>query len=102
MSSQLARHSWVAPVYYYLAALIGLIVVVVGALLAVNALMDAIFFEEANGPALEGFQGFEEVGGFNEDRGDKLEGVLRGLMTAAVGASVVWWHLQRARRREQV
>ncbi len=101
MSSQLGRHSWVAPVYYYLAALIGLLVVVVGALMAVNALMDAIFFEEAPGTAVEGFQGFEDVGGFDEDRGDKLEGVVRGLMTAAVGAPVVWWHLRQARRRDQ-
>lgn len=105
-----AKRSWVTLLYYYVAALIGLIIVIVGILIALHALLDVIFFEDP----LEGLtsdsstvtsgdtvQFAELPGPFSPSRGDKAKLILRGLVTAAVGAPVFWWHLREARRSER-
>ena len=86
--------------YYYVAALIGLIIIIVGALIAVHALLDIIFFEDPlKGAEGADFEGFRGVSGF-EDRGDKFQNMLRGLVTAGVGFPVFWWHLRHAQRAD--
>ena len=62
---------WATLVYYYLAALIGLVTMIVGAIVFVSALV----------------AGEAEVS-------------LGGLLSGAVGAPVFLWHLREARRRE--
>lgn len=101
------RPSWATFVYYYLAALIGLIVIVTGAVNIAQGLTTAIFPPDTGlayvtGPGggvdlfpSDPFSRFEEV-----DRTDGLRDALEGLLTAAVGVPVFWWHLNEARRRE--
>jgi Domain of unknown function (DUF5671) len=92
--AQPRRLSWVGLLYFYAAALIGLITILVGALIAANALIDAIFFEAPVVPDNE------FVFSSSDDRGDKFEEALRGLVTAAIGFPIFWWHIRQARRQE--
>ena len=41
-----SRRSWVTLLYFYVAVLTGLILIIVGAIWVLNALVDVIFFEE--------------------------------------------------------
>ena len=77
--------------YFYVAALIGLIIVITGALIAVNSFVEWIFFDQPE--PRDGFYGS------HEDRDDKLQTALQGMLTAAVGAPLFWWHLREARNR---
>ncbi len=88
------RQSWIALLYFYLVAIIGLVIVITGAIIAVNSFVDWIFFDPPPDPP-EG-----EFYGFYEDRDDKLKVALQGLLTAAIGAPIFWWHLREARRRD--
>lgn len=87
--------SWIALVYYYIAALIGLVIVITGAIIAVNSAVDALFFDPP--PEQQEFVYYDE-----DDRGDHLESALKGLLTAAVGAPIFWWHVRQARRTDQL
>ncbi len=94
--------SWVTLLYFYVGALVGLVVLITGVLIALNALVDVIFFEAPPSPPEE-FGEFGDLGGFtsDDDRGDKFEVLVRGLLTAGVGFVVFWWHLRHARRSEE-
>lgn len=81
--------------YFYLVAMIGLVIVITGALIAVNSFVEWIFFDRPLEPS-EG-----EFYGFHEDRDDKLKTALQGVVTAAIGAPIFWWHLREARNRDR-
>jgi hypothetical protein len=63
------RTSWISLLYYYMAALIGLIVIVVSLIIAANALIDAAFLDARQSTTFssDGFIG--DLPTFNEDRG---------------------------------
>ena len=90
------KPSWVSLLYYYLAALTGLIIVITGAIMAINAGVDAIFFEPVDRPDGEEFFCY----GCADDRGDELKEALKGALVALVGWPIFLWHIRHARRRE--
>ena len=90
------KPSWVSLLYFYLAALTGLIIVIVGAIMAVNSGVDALFFEPVDRPPGEDFYCY----GCADDRGDELKEALKGVLVAAVGMPIFLWHIRHARRRE--
>lgn len=92
------KSSWVTLLYYYLAALTGLVIVIVGAIMAVNSGVDAIFFEPPEQSSTE--QDFYCYDCPN-DRGDALEDALKGALTAGVGFPIFLWHIRNARRKEE-
>jgi hypothetical protein len=96
-ANQARKSSWVTLLYYYLAALTGLVIVIVGAIMAVNSGVDAIFFEPPAQPSAE-----QNVYCYDcpNDRGDALEDALKGALTAAVGFPIFLWHIRNARRKE--
>ena len=94
--TQARKSSWVTLLYYYLAALTGLVIVIVGAIMAVNSGVDAIFFEKPQPPAEQDFYCYD----CPNDRGDALEDAVKGALTAAVGFPIFLWHIRNARRKE--
>lgn len=88
--------SWVPLLYFYSAALISLIPILIGLIIAANAIVDVIFFEEPTGDGK-----ISPLGGFDEDRGDKLTDILKALLTAGVGLGVSWWHMREARKEDR-
>jgi hypothetical protein len=66
------RTHWATFVYYYIGAFVGLLVMTISLIIVVVAI----------------------VGGDGD-------AVLGGLLSAAVGVPVFWWHLDQARRRER-
>ena len=98
-TSQETKRSWVTLLYFYLAAIIGLSIMITGTLIAAHALLDVIFYEGPNtNVGMDGSE-FQMLGGV-PDRGDEFQTVLRGLVTAAVGFPVFWWHLRQAQRAD--
>lgn len=85
--------SWVPLLYFYSAALISLIPILIGLIIAVNGIVDFIFFDRPEG-------GDFSFTGVDEDRGDKLIDILKALLTAGVGVGVSWWHMREATKRE--
>jgi hypothetical protein len=98
------RPSWATFVYYYLAALIGAIVIISGGIRLAGGITKTIF------PPRES-PGFESFGGLGpgvdlappgprEERTEGVRDALEGILIAGVGAPIFWWHLNEARRRE--
>jgi hypothetical protein len=114
-----ARGRWIPIVYYYLATLVGLVILLVGVIGGLQSLVDVVFPQLSSEvrfaePTLE--RGPDSPGVAREPtdeeresaRADSLErarlggyaGGLRGLIAALVGAPVFLWHLRQARRKE--
>ena len=77
------KRSWVTLLYLYVATLIGLIIVIVGVLIALHALLDVIFYEDPLAAVTNDTTGdtveFAELGGpFSPSRGDKAKLILGG------------------------
>jgi hypothetical protein len=85
--------SWVPLLYFYSAALISVIPILIGLIIAANGIVDLIFFDPPQG-------GEFSFTGLDEDRGDKLIDILKALLTAGVGVGVSWWHIREAGKRE--
>ena len=81
-----------------MAALIGAIVIITGAIQATDGILIALFPDET--PTVEGFQGFDPAFTGPQDTEDGLRKLLGGILTIVVGAPVFVWHLNEARRRE--
>ena len=115
------RGRWVVFAYYYLAALIGLIMLVVGAVMAGHGLVRFALPETSDevrwatepyrfaalGPDEKGPKPPSEAElkrireeAIDHARTSALGDMLTGVVTAAVGAPVMAWHLRQARRRE--
>jgi hypothetical protein len=98
------RPSWATYVYYYLAALVGLFVIVSGAVNIAQGLTTAIFPEDE--PTFNADLGGSGVDLFSSgqfetrDTEAGLRDAVGGILTVAVGVPVFWWHLNEARRRE--
>lgn len=108
------RH-WVAQLYYYVAALVGLILVVFGSIMFAMGLKQAAF------PDL-GFQSYacsdydlDEVGErctpsqkeeqqdqeLDNRREDGVSQAIDGLLVAGIGAPILYWHLRQTRRSSE-
>lgn len=112
------RGRWIVFAYYYLAALIGLVMMVIGGVKGLNGLVHMAVPETSNevryateryryeGPEAkpEKLSRAEEARLEEEAKEDArnvaLGDLLTGAATAAVGAPVMAWHLRQARRRE--
>lgn len=113
LESQVAKRSWVALLYFYAAALVGLGFVIVGITMGLFGAKNALF------PSL-GVSSYSYEYRFPQDplrdtepteqqylvaqeraiddrRGRGLDDMLSGLIIAAVGAPVLVWHLKRGR-----
>ena len=88
------RPSWVTLAYFYIAALIGLTIVITGLIIAVNAFFDAVFFEAPSGTSNE----FDSY--FDQSRGDKVRSGFKALLICGVGFPIMCWHLKEARKVE--
>lgn len=112
------RGKWIVFAYYYLAALIGLVMMVIGAVKGLNGLVRVALPETSSevryatepyrygGPdgKPEKLSRAEEARIEEEAKEDArnvaLGDLLTGAVTAGVGAPVMAWHLRQARRRE--
>lgn len=112
------RGKWVVFAYYYLAALIGLVMMVIGSVKGLNGMVRFALPETSSevrfatepyryaGPdgKPEKLSPAEEERLEDEAKEDArniaLGDLLTGLVTAGVGAPVMAWHLRQARRRE--
>ena len=112
------RGKWIVFAYYYLAALIGLVMVMIGAVGGLNGLVRFAVPETSDEVryATEPFRYSEPDGrprrlsASEEERLEReakedarniaLGDLLTGAVTAGVGAPVMAWHLRQARRRE--
>lgn len=117
MAEETRRGRWIPLVYYYLAAAIGLTIMLVGLIgglhglvkSAIPAIADEVRFADVERPI--GPDGRREEISEPERERRKAEAIenarlsgfaaaLEGLVTAAVGAPVFFWHVRQARRRE--
>ncbi len=117
MAGEPRRGRWITPAYYYLAALVGLAILLVGLIGGLQGLVQAAFpktsedVRYASEPTDYGPEG-EEVTVSEPERmrrravaidAARLAGLgqaLDGLVAGTVGAPVFLWHLKQARRRE--
>jgi hypothetical protein len=81
---------WPSAVYWRVAALVGLIVAVVGAVGVCDAIASQIFAPDVPGT----FSEFAPPTNNNQD-------LVQGLLVTGVGLLVMWWHLSEARKRGQ-
>ena len=79
---------WPSAVYFRVAALVGLIAAVSGAVGVCNALASTLL-GNSDVPDFTGYPGISNDG----------EDLVRGLLVAGVGLLVMWWHLNEARKR---
>lgn len=119
MGTEPRRGRWLPLVYYYLATVVGLVIMLVGIIGALRGLVQAIIPEASNEvrfsiaeqPRLtpEGKEAKELTGAEKDKvRAESIErarlggyfNALQGLVTAVVGAPVFVWHLRQARRKE--
>jgi hypothetical protein len=82
---------WPGAVYFRVAALVGLITAVAGAVGMSGAIASEIFGGSDIPQDFTGYPGLV----------DNKEAILSGLLTTVVGLLVMWWHLTEARKREQ-
>jgi hypothetical protein len=112
------RGRWIVFAYYYLAALIGLVIMVIGAVKGLNGLVRVALPETSSevryasepyrytGPdgkpekVPEAEEKRLEADAKEDARNIALGDLLAGAVTAGVGAPVMAWHLRQARRRE--
>lgn len=106
------RRSWVVLLYFYMAALVGLGFLVVGATTFLFGAKDALvpqlgvsdysYYEEYP-PDPESGQTSEDQArearerAIDDRRNSGLDSMISGVLLAAVGAPVLVWHLKRAR-----
>jgi len=117
--TDMRRGRWVLFVYYYAAALIGLVMLLFGVVGGLRALVvvalpetsDEVRYsqfervpleEERKSTAAEEERRREEARqqAIENSRTGALAGLLNGVILAGVGAPVLLWHLRHARREE--
>lgn len=120
MDDQPRKGRWIPLVYYYLATLIGLTILLVGLIgglqglvkAAIPQISDEVRFAEQERPVFpdDGRRGQEEKS--DEERARRradaierariggLAAGLNGMVAVVVGAPVFAWHLRQARRKE--
>lgn len=118
------RGRWISLLYYYLAAMVGLVITLVGIIGGLQALVGAAFPQlsdevrfseqqfrspEVEPPLRKGRDRDAPTEGELAAARDEAEerarlngfaGGLRGLIAALVGAPVFLWHIRQARRKE--
>jgi hypothetical protein len=112
------RRRWLPLVYYYLATLVGLVVLLFGVIGGLNGLVQAAlpqlapevrFAVSERAPAPEGGQQRDlseaekaeiRAEAIDNARAAGFFNALRGLVATLVGAPIFLWHLRQARRRE--
>lgn len=106
------RGRWLPLVYYYLATVVGLTILLVGLISGAQSLVDAIWPEASDTVRYEyGIYSPEENPSEREreeSRENAIEtarlggyaGAVKGLIAALVGLPVFIWHLRQARRKE--
>lgn len=116
MGTERPRGRWLPLVYYYLATIVGLTLLLVGLIGGLSGLVTAAF-PETSDPFVYNFgPPFDERGNpKKEARAEKAEreaeqleraqlggfaDAIRGGVTALVAAPVFFWHLRQARRKE--
>ena len=109
------RTRWIGLVYYYLATAVGLAIVLVGVIGALQGLVTAALprissearFADVDAPKPEGVQLTEaersrrRTEAIERARLGGWDQALRGAVTTVVGAPVFVWHLRQARRRDR-
>lgn len=117
MAEETRRGRWIPLVYYYLATVIGLSIMLVGLIgglqglvkAAIPQISDEVRFARADRP-IDRNGRVVEISELDEERA-KAEAVenarlsgfaaaLEGLVTAVVGTPIFLWHLRQARRSE--
>jgi hypothetical protein len=109
------RGRWVPLVYYYLATVVGLVLVLTGLIGGLNGVVTAVaprtadpflFFEppfDPEGRPIElspREEAKQEADALDRARQSGIAGAIRGGSTAVVGFPVFFWHLRQARRKE--
>lgn len=109
------RGRWLPLVYYYLATVVGLALLLTGVIGGLHGLVTAafpstadefIYFEppfDAKGNPIQETESEEaerEAEGLERARRSGFAGAINGGITALVGAPVFLWHLIQARRKE--
>ena len=119
MAEETRRGRWIPLVYYYLATVIGLTIMLVGLIGGLQGLVKAAIpqiSDEAryaqverplvrSGRQIDFDEEAEERARANAIENARLSGfaaALEGLVTAAVGAPIFLWHLRQARRSEPI
>jgi hypothetical protein len=112
LGSQAAKRSWVALLYFYAAALVGLGFVVVGTTLALFGAKNALFpslgvssysYEYSSPDPLGLTEQTEQQRqaardrAIDERRSSGLDDMLSGFIIVGVGTPVLIWHLKRGR-----
>lgn len=116
MANEPRRGRWLPLVYYYLATIVGLVILLVGLIGGLNGLVQAAFPKASDELAYFDATEYDREGNpievtikeKAEREAEAIErarlagfaGALRGLVAAIVGAPVFIWHLRQARRRE--
>lgn len=114
LEPQGTKRSWVVLLYFYVVALVGLVLVVTGVTMALFGAKSALFPElglsrysyeydvvpqdpsRPTEPTEEQLQTARDRA-IDERRSSGLDGMLSGVILAGVGAPVLIWHLKRGR-----
>lgn len=119
MAEETRRGRWIPLVYYYLATLIGLTIMLVGLIgglqglvkAAIPQISDEVRFAQVerpidrNGRQIDFDEEDEQRAKAKAIENARLSGfaaALEGLVTAAVGTPIFLWHLRQARRSEPI